>query len=1098
MRESEKNGVVDLQEGRRRFSLTPMQKGMLYQALASPRSGYDVEHVIGTLNVPLDTSAFQRAWQRLVDRHVALRLRFSFDDGGNPYQFPVDDARIAVEVSDWADRASEEQDRLLRVYLQEDRSRGFDPRSDLLIRVAVFRLGESRYRFVWTWWHGVLDGRARLILLKELFSFYEAFRRGEDVDLPQPRPFTDFADWLDGVEIAAAEPFWRELLKGFDQPTPIAADRPAAAEESADFGDHELRLTEAESLPLRDFAAKHGLTMNSLVQGAWALVLSMHTEQDDVVFGTTRACRRSAFGGDGTGDGVVGMLINTVPVRVKTEPSADVVSWLEELRAQHLAVRPYERTPLAPIQAWSGVPADRRLFESLVIYENAVLDTALRSQGKEWESYRFEIRGRTGFPLTVYVYESGELVIQVANDRARVEDQTARRMLAHLITTMQSVAGSAGRTIDEVSLLSDAERRQLLEEFTATAVDYPREQCVPQLFETQAARSPDATAVVFQDRSLSYAQLNARANQLARHLRDLGVRPGVLVGICVERSPEMVTGILGILKAGGAYVPLDPAFPRDRLAFMAADAELGLIVTTESSKDAVPDAGRVLIFLDSGWEPIGQQPAHDLDPIAGPEDIAYVIYTSGSTGKPKGVEIPHRALTNLLWSMRTEPGCRESDVLLAVTTLSFDIAGLEIYLPLIVGGRIVLASQMVAAEGRRLRALLEECGATLMQATPATWRMLIDAGWKGTPGLTALCGGEGLPRDLADRLLERTAALWNMYGPTETTIWSSVQRIGPDDAEITVGRPIANTDFFVVDKNLRLVPVGVPGELVIGGDGLARGYRNRPELTAERFISAPFSGKRGARVYRTGDRVRYRQDGQVVHLGRLDHQVKLRGFRVELGEIEAILGQHPAVRKNVVVARTGDGGSADTSLAAYVVAEPGATLTVGELRRFLQGHLPAYMIPAAFVPMEALPLTPNGKVDRRALPAPGPVRPELESAYVAARTPAEQALVDIWKEVLNAAQVGVHDNFFELGGHSLRAMQLMARVDSSFKVELPLRALLEAPTVAGLAAAIALRQAEGADAGTLARILAELESLPPEAVDALLAAECVGEGDRHE
>ena len=376
-----------------------------------------------------------------------------------------------------------------------------------------------------------------------------------------------------------------------------------------------------------------------------------------------------------------------------------------------------------------------------------------------------------------------------------------------------------------------------------------------------------------------------------------------------------------------------------------------------------------------------------------------MLYTSGSTGKPKGVEIPHRALTNFLWSMRTQPGCTEKDVLLAVTTLSFDIAGLELYLPLIVGGRIELASRPVAADGRLLREQIEKCGATLMQATPATWRMLIETGWQGTPGLTALCGGEGLPRELANQLLERTAALWNMYGPTETTIWSSVQRIRPEDPEITIGRPIANTEFYILDKNLQLLPVGVPGELFIGGDGLARGYRNRPELTAERFIPHPFSQKPGARLYRTGDLARYREDGQVVHLGRLDHQVKLRGFRIELGEIEAILDQHPAVQKNVVVARNADKGARDTYLAAYVVAEPGAAPTVGELRRFLQGQLPDYMVPAAFVQMEALPLTPNGKVDRRALPEPDQVRPKLESAYVAARTPTEQTLVDIFRPI---------------------------------------------------------------------------------------------------
>ena len=435
-------------------------------------------------------------------------------------------------------------------------------------------------------------------------------------------------------------------------------------------------------------------------------------------------------------------------------------------------------------------------------------------------------------------------------------------------------------------------------------------------------------------------------------------------------------------------------------------------------------------------------------PWAGPDDLAYVLYTSGSTGKPKGVEIPHRALTNFLWAMRNRPGCNEDDVLLAVTTLSFDIAGLELFLPLIVGGQVEVASRRMAADGRLLRARLEAGGISVLQATPATWRMLLDAGWTGTPGLKVLCGGEGLPRELADRLLERCGELWNMYGPTETTIWSSAQRITADDAEITIGRPIANTEFYIVDANLQPVPIGVPGELLIGGDGLARGYRNRPELTAQQFIAHPFSDVAGARVYRTGDLARYRDDGQVVHMGRLDHQVKIRGFRIELGEIETRLDQHPSVHNSVVVARHDDAGGA--YLAAYVVAAPGAIPTIGELRRFLQNDLPDYMVPTAFVHLDEFPLTPNGKVDRRSLPEPDHARPALESAYVAARTPTERTLVGIWQELLAVEQVGIHDNFFDLGGHSLLALQLINRILATFGVDIPLQTLFEAATIDSL------------------------------------------------
>jgi amino acid adenylation domain-containing protein len=1068
------------------FPLTPMQQGMLYHCLSAPRSGFDVEQVIGTLREPVELSAFRKAWQRLVDRHDALRMRFSFDEKGFAHQFPLDQVTLPIDERDWSKLSSQEQDRLLEVFLQEDRLRGFDPKADTLIRVAVFRLGVSHYRFVWTWWHGILDGRARLILLKELFSFYEVFRRGEDINLPVPRRFADFAEWLAGLDASSATPYWRDLLKGFTDPTVVGGERPLTKHEEGDFGEHEVRLTQTASSRLYAFVDAHGLTMNALVQGAWARVLSQFSGQDDVVFGTTRACRHLAFNGNGSGESIVGILINTLPIRVIMEPDVRVVDWLKKLRAKHIAMRPYEYTPIVAIQESSDVPADQRLFNSIVVFENQSLNSVLRSQGREWESRHFEIRGRTGYPLTLYVWGGAELLLQISNDRAKIDDETAERMISHLVTAIESMAERPKHKIQDVPLLPE-EERQLMREWNATQVAYPQDRCVQELFEAQAAKTPGSIALVYEDQSLTYEELNRRANQLAHHLRSLGVRPGVLAGICVERSPEMVVGVLGVLKAGGTYVPLDPAFPSDRLAFMAEDAELGLIVTKESLMEVVPDAQCVWVRLDADWERITRQPLEDLERMATPEDLAYVLYTSGSTGKPKGVEISHRALTNFLWSMRSEPSFTERDVLLAVTTLSFDIAGLELFLPLIVGGRIELASRQVAADARVLRERLDQSRPTMMQATPATWRMLIEAGWNGTPGMTALCGGEGLPRELANQLMDRTAALWNMYGPTETTIWSSVQRVSAADPEITIGRPIANTEFYILDKNLQPVPVGVPGELLIGGDGLARGYRKRPELTEEKFILHPFSDKPGARLYRTGDLARYREDGRVVHLGRLDHQVKLRGFRIELGEIEAILDEHPAVQKNVVIARDTGGGAGNAYLAAYIVPKLGQTPTIGELRRFLQEKLPDYMIPSSFVLLAALPLTPNGKVDRRALPAPDQMRPKLESTFVAARTPTEETLVGIWREVLGVERVGIHDNFFELGGHSLRAIQIISRIQSAFDVELSLRALFSTPTVAGLATAITQQKTEQVDGEMLARMLAELEELSPDVAKAQLA-----------
>ena len=625
---------------------------------------------------------------------------------------------------------------------------------------------------------------------------------------------------------------------------------------------------------------------------------------------------------------------------------------------------------------------------------------------------------------------------------------TIDRMAGHYKTLLEAFVAQPQARVSELPFLTEAEHRRLVVEWNATQTEYPKHRCVHELFEAQAARTPDASAVGFEGQTLSYQELNRRANQLAHHLRGLEVKPGTLVGICMERSQEMLVGLLGILKAGGAYVPLDPAFPRDRLAFMAEDAELNLIVTSGPLKDVMPDTKCTPVCLTADWDQIRRQPAENPQPVVGTKDMAYILYTSGSTGKPKGVEIPHLALTNFLWSMRSEPGCTERDVLLALTTLSFDIAGLELYLPLIVGGRIELASRRVAADGRLLAERIKQCSPTVMQATPATWRMLIESGWEGAPKMTALCGGEGLPRELAAQLTRRVGALWNMYGPTETTIWSSLEEVNLNEPEITIGRPIANTDFYILDQNLRPLPPGIAGELFIGGDGLARGYHNRPELTAEKFIPHPF--KSGARLYRTGDLAKHLADGRVVHLGRLDHQVKLRGFRIELGEIETILDQHPAVQRSVVVARDTGRGGADKILVGYVVPKQGQSPTVADLRRFLQAKLPDYMLPSAFMLMESLPLTPNGKLDRQALPPPETVRDQTP-VMSRAPTPLEAGLSEIWRETLGLERVGLDEDFFQIGGNSLLAVHLMLAIEERHGIKLPLEVLLEATTVARLA-----------------------------------------------
>jgi amino acid adenylation domain-containing protein len=643
--------------------------------------------------------------------------------------------------------------------------------------------------------------------------------------------------------------------------------------------------------------------------------------------------------------------------------------------------------------------------------------------------------GTARLDLTLSLFADADgLTGEIEYNTDLFDGDTIARMAGHFLTLLEGAVSDPDRRIHALPLLTPVERR-LLDEWNATDADYPRDCCVHQLFEAQAKRSPHAVALEFDGRRLTYRELDARANQLAGYLQARGLGPEVLVGICLERSLEMVVGLLGVLKAGGAYVPLDPAYPKERLAFILEETRAPLLLTHERLLGGLPEHGARVICLDRDWDEISREPDESPAARVTAENLAYVIYTSGSTGMPKGVQIAHRSVTNFLTAMSRTPGLTGEDTLLAVTTVSFDIAGLELYLPLSVGARVVVVDRAVAADGVRLAEALAASGATAMQATPATWRLLLDAGWPGDRRLTVLCGGEALPRELADQLLTRCGSLWNLYGPTETTIWSTVHRVEPGEGPVPIGRPIANTQVYVLDPHGQSVPVGVPGELYIGGAGVARGYLNRPEQTAERFVAGRFSADGAALLYRTGDWVRYRPDGTLVYLWRLDQQVKVRGFRIELAEIEVALASHPAVAEAVAGVR--EYGPADVRLIAYFVPAPGSGEPTGtELRALLRARLPEYMVPSVFVTLPAVPRTPNGKVDRKALPEPDLLRAERSRDPEPPRTEAEMALAEIWRAALGVAGVGRQDNFFDLGGHSLLSMQVIFQVEERLGVRL--------------------------------------------------------------
>ncbi len=651
---------------------------------------------------------------------------------------------------------------------------------------------------------------------------------------------------------------------------------------------------------------------------------------------------------------------------------------------------------------------------------------------------------------------------------------TIDRMAMHFQTLIESIVANPAQSIDELNILTDSERQQLLVEWNQTQIDYPN-QCIHQLFEAQVERTPDNIAVVFEQHQLTYRELNNRANQLAHYLRAQGVGKNVLVGLYVERSLAMVVGLWAILKAGGAYVPLDPAYPKERVAYILADAQAKVLIADPHLLASLPPHQATIVCLDRNQPEIDLQPCSNPITDSDPANLAYVIYTSGSTGNPKGVEVCHQSQANLLAYLQHTPGLGSSDTLLAVTTICFDTSTADMYLPLLVGAKIVLVSSEVAADGFQLLAKLTDSRATFLQATPVTFRLLLAAGWQGSPQLRVVSTGEALSRNLADSLIDKVAQLWDLYGPTETTVWSTGSKINDlrqvsnyQGALELIGRPIANTQAYILDRYLQPVPLGIHGELHIGGDCLAKGYLNRPELTAEKFIPNPFSDAPNARLYKTGDLARYLPDANIEYIGRIDHQIKIRGFRIELSEIEGLLAQHPDVTEVATMVR--EDTPDNRRLVAYIVAATTQTPTVNSLRVFLAIKLPSYMIPVAFVFLDVLPLTPNGKVDRRALPLPSYTR-QLDNAFVASQDDLEQQLTKMWEQALGIQAIGIADNFFELGGHSLIAVKLLGEIDRTWHQKLPLATFITAPTIQQLATI--LRQKQGPTAWSS---LVEIES----------------------
>lgn len=834
--------------------------------------------------------------------------------------------------------------------------------------------------------------------------------------------------------------YWRTQLSGPLPALALPLDHPRPPVPSFNRQTESVTLDDKFRDRIKSLVSSEKTSLSVVLLAAFKMLLFRYTGQQDLIVGSLMQVEKD-------NQVVKESITNLVALRIRVSDGSSAESLIALIdktvkeAGQHIDY-PFEAV-IDAIEHGSnrdGMP----LFNTAFVFGESLL------WGSDFEQYLAEC------DLVFLVNEEDAgLRLSWQYDADLFEPETIRRMLGHVQVVLDGLVANPKIRLSVLPLLTDAERHQLLVGFNDTQMKYPTELCLHELFEAQVQRTPEAVALVFEGKSLTYKGLNDRSNQLAHHLRGIGVREDVCVGVFMERSLDMVVALYAILKAGGAYVPLDPMFPPDRLASMLEDAQVPVLLTQQSLLDALPNHNARCIAMDSDWGAIEQESAENLAISDSSTSLAYVIFTSGSTGRPKGVQIPHRAVVNFLCSMRREPGLTENDFLIAVTTLSFDIAVLELFLPAVVGGRVEIVSREVAYDGVRLSERLDKSGATVMQATPATWRLLLQAGWKGNKNLTILCGGEALPRELAAELLDKCDSLWNMYGPTETTVWSTRTKIESAD-KINIGRPISNTQILILDKEGQPVPIGVGGELHIGGAGLARSYLNRPELTSEKFIRNPFGNVDEDRMYKTGDLARWLPDGNIEFLGRIDYQVKIRGFRVELGEIEAVLERHLDVEHALLVAR--DDTPLMTQLAAYIIPRDKekqpemlqTTLSSKILRSYLRQYLPDYMVPASFTFLESLPLQANGKINRRALPAPSEER-QAEEPPAAPSNELEERIARTWKAALKIETVGVQDNFFDLGGHSLLLGMIHGELRSSVSRDLRLVDLYTYPTIRSVA-----------------------------------------------
>ncbi|QBD77241.1 amino acid adenylation domain-containing protein [Ktedonosporobacter rubrisoli] len=1044
------------------YALSPMQAGMLFHSLYAPTAQVYLVQYNARLHGPLQPQRWQQAWQQVVQRHAVLRTAFVWQGIEEPVQVVGKTVHLPWRQLDGSQWSAQHLEQVLK----SEREQGFDLRRAPLLRGCLIRLGPQRFHFAWTFHHLLLDGWSASLIFQEVFTIYSALTQGQELSLPLPRQYCDYINWLQEQNEEGAKQFWQAFLAGFKAPTrlPYIGKYEKFSEQPVHLGQEEAHLSVEMTIALQQMARTHSLTLNTLIQGAWALLLSRYSGEEEVVFGVTVSGRPIEL--DGV-EQMVGLFINTVPLRVRVAPMCSLLSWLQEIQGNWLDLHQYEHSPLLQIQAWSELSPGEALFESICIFENYPEISSSPSSSMDLEIESARSFAMTNYPLSIVIGPGESLLLQISYNNKLFDALTVQCMLGHLQALLQGFLDHKGsnRRILDIPMITGRELQQLQIDWNQTVRSYPFNLPFQRLFEGQVLRTPDAVALVCGDEQITYEELNRRANQLAHHLRFMGITIEDTVGICLERSVAMLIGLLGILKAGGAYVPMEPSYPGERLAFIARDARVCLLLTQQKLISCIPRTeGLSKVLLDRDWPIIAKNNGENPGQQMRPANLAYILYTSGSTGKPKGVMIPHQGLVNYLYWCADTYDMANGHGSLVHSPLGFDLTITSLFAPLLKGQRVVLLHESESIEAFE-EVLRLQGELSLLKLTPTHMDLLsksLISRQAAQQIHTLIIGGEALHSEHVTFWQKEAPGtrLINEYGPTETVVGCSIYEIPRYrnvQGRIPIGRPIANVQLYVLDRDLQLVPVGVTGELYIGGDGLARGYLHRPDITAERFLPNPFSQEPGARLYKTGDVARYLADGNLEYLGRNDAQMKLHGFRIEPGEIEGILQRHPAICSSLVLLHEDPSG--EKQLVAYLLFSEKRKVSISDLRSFLAAHLPEYMIPTSYIPLDTIPLSHNGKIDWQALPAPSRSFQKIEAQFVAPRDELEVCLTKIWEEVLAVQPIGVQHNFFTLGGNSLHAIRLLARIQQQISQKLSLSLVFQHPTIEQLAAIIRQQRA---------------------------------------